>query len=288
MTRWHMFLMTALAMVAFAANSVLNRLALADGTIDALAYSGLRLAAGAIALWAILALRGAARPGAGLGGTWSGAAALAAYAIGFSLAYVQLDAGLGALVLFTSVQIGILLWARVKGERPGRLEMAGFALALLALALLLRPATDAPAPASVALMVLAGLAWAAYTLIGRGSSQPLRDTAGNFMRCAPLGVVLAAPAVWANAISPLGWAYAIASGALASGIGYAIWYAVLPALTRSSAAYVQLSVPAIAAMGGALFIAEPLTIRMAICAAGILGGVALALRGAEARRRQSA
>ncbi|MCL1629100.1 DMT family transporter [Roseibaca sp. V10] len=284
MTHARLLVLTTLAMVAFAANSVLNRLALADGTIDALSYSGIRLAAGALTLAAILALRGAMRPGDRIAGSWGGAASLAAYATAFSLAYLQLDAGLGALILFASVQIGMLAWAVLKGERPGALEGGGFFLAFLSLALLLRPGTSAPAPFAVVLMVLAGLAWAAYTLIGRGSSQPLRDTAGNFLRCAPLGMVLAAPAVWGNAISPPGWAYAIASGALASGLGYAIWYAVLPALPRSSAAYVQLTVPAIAAIGGVLFIAEPLSLRMILCAGGILGGVALALWGAERRK----
>lgn len=284
MTHARLLVLTTLAMVAFAANSVLNRLALADGAIDALVYSGIRLGAGALTLGAILILRGVMRRGDGIAGSWGGAASLAVYATAFSLAYLQLDAGLGALVLFASVQIGMLAWAIFKGERPGALEGGGFLLAFLSLALLLRPGTSAPDPVAVTLMGLAGLAWAAYTLIGRGSSQPLRDTGGNFLRCAPLGMILAAPAVWGGAISASGWAYAIASGALASGLGYAAWYAVLPTLPRSSAAYVQLTVPAIAALGGALFISEPLTLRVILCAAGILGGVALALRGAERRK----
>lgn len=283
MTTAKLVALSALAMVAFAANSVLNRLALADGTIDALAYSGIRLAAGAVTLWAIVALRGRARVRRGLGGSWAGATALAIYATGFSLAYLRLDAGLGALVLFAAVQVGMLSWAVLRGERPVVLEIAGFALAVLSLAVLLRPGASAPDPAATALMALAGLAWAAYTLIGRGSSRALWDTTGNFLRCAPLGTALAAPAVWGGAVSGPGWAYAVASGALASGLGYAIWYSVLPALPRRSAAYVQLTVPAIAALGGVVFIAEPLTPRVMMSAAGILGGVALALHGAERR-----
>ena len=247
-------LLTAVAMLAFAANSVLNRLALAQGEADAVTYTGVRLASGALVLGLLLALRGAAPRLGRIGGSRGGAVSLCVYAIAFSFAYLQLGAGTGALLLFASVQIGMLGWAIRQGDRPGGLEAAGFALAILFLALLLMPGLTAPDPLGALLMVLAGLAWAAFTLIGRGSTAPLVDTAGNFLRCLPLALRLT--------------------------------LAVLTRLGRSAAAYVQLTVPALAAAGGVLFIAEPLTLRLALCSAGILGGVGLALWGAEARRRR--
>ncbi|MEH6772318.1 MAG: DMT family transporter [Cereibacter changlensis] len=279
-------LLTAVAMLAFAANSVLNRLALAQGEADAVSYTGVRLASGALVLGLLLALRGAAPRVGRIGGSLGGAVSLCVYAIAFSFAYLQLGAGTGALLLFASVQIGMLGWAIRQGDRPGGLEAAGFALAILFLALLLMPGLTAPDPLGALLMVLAGLAWAAFTLIGRGSTAPLIDTAGNFLRCLPLALLLILAGMLTEGATLAGWLYAIASGALASGLGYAIWYGVLPRLGRSTAAYVQLTVPALAAAGGVLFIAEPLTLRLALCSAGILGGVGLALWGAEARRRR--
>jgi len=277
--------LTALAMLAFAANSVLNRLALAEGAADPLGYTGIRLASGALMLALLLALRGAAPRPSRPGGTLIGAAALAAYAVAFSFAYLRLSAGTGALILFAAVQFGMLGAALAKGDRPGPTELAGFATASLFLILLLLPGLTAPDPLGAALMTGAGLAWAAYTLAGRASASPLTDTGGNFLRCLPLALLMILPALWQGTVSPAGWAYAIASGALASGLGYAVWYSVLPALARGTSAYVQLTVPAIAALGGVAFIAEPLTPRLALCAAGILGGVALAVRGAERRRK---
>ncbi len=280
-------LLTAMAMVAFAANSVLNRIALAQDEADALTFTGVRLASGALMLALILACRGAAPHRGRIGGSAGGALALFGYAIAFSVAYLALGAGTGALLLFASVQIGMLGWAIARGDRPGLFEGAGFTIAIVFLVLLLMPGLTAPDPLGAFLMVLAGLAWAAYTLIGRGSVAPLTDTAGNFIRCLPVAVLLILPGLWGQTMSPAGWSYAIASGALASGLGYAIWYSVLPSLHRSTAAYVQLTVPAIAAAGGVVFIAEPLTLRLALCSGGILGGVGLALWGAEARRRRA-
>ncbi|NYS26367.1 DMT family transporter [Rhodobacteraceae bacterium 2376] len=279
--------LTALAMVAFAANSVLNRIALAEGEADALTYTGVRLASGALMLVLILVWRGA-RPGWGrMGGSTGGALALFLYAIAFSYAYLDLAAGTGALLLFAAVQLGMLGWAIGQGDRPGAFEWAGFSAAMLFLVFLVLPGVTAPDPFGAALMILAGLAWAAYTLIGRGSAAPLVDTGGNFLRCLPIAFLLILPGLFAQTTSLAGWLYAIASGALASGLGYAIWYSVLPALERSTAAYVQLSVPAIAAVGGVLFIAEPLTLRLVLCSLGILGGVALALWGADQRKRRA-
>lgn len=274
--------LTALAMLAFAANSVLNRLALAGDEAGAAGFAGVRLASGAVVLTLILLWR---RPGGrSVGGSWAGAAALAVYALAFSVAYIDLGAATGALVLFASVQAGMLGWAVRQGDRPGRVEWAGFALAMACLALLVSPGLAAPDPAGAALMAVAGLAWAAYSVIGRGSAAPLADTGGNFLRCLPLALLLLLPELAAPTLSAAGWALAVASGALASGLGYAVWYAVLPALSRSTAAYVQLTVPVIAAAGGVAFLSEPVTLRLALCTAGVLAGVALALRAAERRR----
>ncbi|TVR48144.1 MAG: DMT family transporter [Rhodobacteraceae bacterium] len=279
-------LLTALAMVAFAANSVLNRVALAGGEADALGYTGIRLASGALMLGLILAWRGRRPRWGRMGGSMGGALALFLYAIAFSYAYLDLAAGTGALLLFAAVQLGMLGWAIGHGDRPGAVEWAGFTVAVLFLIFLVLPGVSAPDPLGAALMILAGLAWAAYTLLGHGSAAPLVDTGGNFLRCLPIALLLILPGLFEQTISPAGWLYAIASGALASGLGYAVWYSVLPALERSTAAYVQLTVPAIAAGGGVLFIAEPLTLRLVLCSLGILGGVALALWGADQRKRR--
>lgn len=279
--------LTAIAMIAFAANSVLARLALADGGADALSFTGLRLLAGAAMLWVLLMSR-QTRLHTGVAGSWTASAALTGYALSFSVAYLMLGAGTGALILFASVQFGILGWAILKGDRPSRLEWLGVVIAFAALAYLVSPGLVAPDPLGTALMVVAGLCWAAYTLLGRGSTAPLADTAGNFVRAAPLGIVLLAIGMLGRSLEPVAVLYALASGAIASGLGYALWYAVLPQMSRTTAGIVQLTVPAIAAAGGVLLIAEPLTLRLAIASAGILGGVAVALIAADRRRRAAA
>ncbi len=276
-----LILLTAVAMLAFAANSVLARLAFATAGAEAMSYTGIRLAAGALTLALLLAARTRAVPK--IAGTWPGAAALLGYALFFSIAYLLLGAGTGALILFATVQIGILGWAVLKGDRPGPLQWLGLAIAFAALVYLISPGLVAPHPLGTLLMVVAGLCWAAYTLIGRGSQSPLADTAGNFIRCAPAAVALIVAGALIHGITPLAATYAVLSGAIASGLGYAIWYAVLPALSRARAGIVQLSVPAIAAAGGVLLLAEPLTLRLGIATAGIIGGVALALTSANRR-----
>ncbi|MEO6394923.1 MAG: DMT family transporter [Devosia sp.] len=274
-----------IAMLAFAANSILARLAFSTAAAEPLSYTGIRLAAGAVTLALLLLLRREqAWPPAGC---WSAAAALAGYALFFSLAYVLLGAGTGALILFASVQIGILAWAVHKGDRPGLLEWAGLVIAFCALGYLVSPGLVAPHPLGALMMVVAGLCWAGYTLIGRGSRSPVSDTGGNFLRTAPFAIVLILAGLFTKPLDPLALGYAIASGALASGIGYAVWYAVLPALSRVRAAIVQLTVPAIAATGGVLLIAEPLTLRLVIASLGILGGVAFALIAGERRRART-
>lgn len=279
-------LLTAVAMGAFAANSVLARLALGSGAIDAASYTGIRLASGAVVLGMLVMLRGKSgwRSLARLG-TWQQAAALLGYALAFSLAYQLLGASVGALILFASVQIGMVARAVLVGDRPGALEWLGLGLAGAAFVYLVSPGLASPDPLGALLMVMSGLCWAAYSLLGRGSSQPLADTAGNFLRCLPVAVLLLVGGLALNAPRLDGVIYAVASGAIASGLGYAIWYAALPELSRTRAAVVQLSVPVIAAFGAALFIGETVTPRLLVSSALILGGIALATLLAGRRSR---
>ena len=286
-------ILTAVSMLAFAANSVLARLALGRGHIDALAYSGIRLTAGAAVLVAIVLWRvwraadAMHRPlvrGAWIGGSWAGALSLLVYAVAFAIAYVQVATGPGALILFASVQFAMLAWAVVRGDRPALLEWLGIGVAFGALVYLVSPSLVAPPLGAALLMAVAGAAWGAYSLIGRGSQAPLVDSAGNFLRCAPAGVVLIGLGVWRLPPDALGLACALASGALASGLGYIIWYSALPSLSRTRAAFVQLTVPAIAALGGVVFVGETLTVRLVLATAGITGGVALALAASQRRR----
>lgn len=279
--------LTATAMVAFAANSVLARLALAGSAIDDLGYTGWRLASGAVVLFLLSRLVGHRDGAPALAGSWPQAAALFGYALAFSIAYLWLGAAVGAIVLFGAVQFGMIARALVAGDRPGAVEWGGLAIAFAALVWLVSPGVAAPSPLGVALMAFAGLCWAAYSLLGRGSVDPLADTTGNFVRCLPVAVLLIA---WGWRVHPpdtAGLAYAMASGALASGLGYAVWYAVLPALSRVTAASVQLTVPAIAAAGAVVFIGEPLTTRMVAASLAILAGIALAILAGERRRRRS-
>lgn len=283
--------LTALSMLAFAANSVLARLALGSGGIDALGYAGVRLGAGALALAAVAAL--VARPAVPggtrfrLAGSRVQAAALFGYATAFSLAYLRLGASAGALILFGSVQLGMLSRAIIAGDRPGAWEWLGLAAAFLALVYLVSPGLAAPDPTGAALMVASGLFWAAYSLLGRGSTQPLADTTGNFLRCLPAAVLLGIAGFLASRPSPAGLGYAVASGAIASGLGYIVWYAALPRLTRSRAAIVQLSVPVLAAAGAVAFIGEALSFRLVAAGLVVLAGVALAIVAGDRRKARS-
>jgi drug/metabolite transporter (DMT)-like permease len=272
-------------MLAFAANSILARLALAEHSIDPLAYTGIRLASGALVLAVIahLHIHRSWVKGLSTGGSWAGALALLLYAITFSIAYLMIGAGTGALVLFASVQIGMLAWAIIKGDRPRLLEWLGIGIAFAGLVYLVSPGLAAPRIPGVLLMAIAGLSWGAYSLIGRGSRSPLADSAGNFVRCAPVGVGLICVGLWSYQPSGKGLTYAVASGMIASGLGYITWYTVLPDLSRTRAAFVQLTVPAIAAAAGVAFIGEPVTLRLSIAMVAIIGGVALGLL-ASARR----
>jgi drug/metabolite transporter (DMT)-like permease len=274
--------LTVFTMVAFASNSILCRLALGAGSIDPASFTTLRIASGAVTLVLIASLsRRRARPGGG----WASAFFLFLYAIAFSLAYISLSAGTGALILFGCVQATMLGAALRSGERPGALQWTGLVIALGGLAFLTAPGLTAPAPAGSALMATAGVAWGVYTLRGRSGQDPLAATARNFSRAVPFALAVSLVLLGKRDISARGAVLAVASGALASGIGYVVWYAALRGLTATRAATVQLSVPVLAALGGVMFLSEVLTARLAVSAVLILGGVALALAGRMRRSR---
>jgi drug/metabolite transporter (DMT)-like permease len=260
-------------MVAFAGNSLLCRLALRDTSIDAATFTFIRVASGAIAL--ALIVRARASPAGGPAGSWPSAAALFAYAALFSYSYLTLSAGTGALLLFGAVQATMIGYGLWRGERLGLVQLAGLALAIGGLVFLLSPGIAAPPALGAALMIAAGIAWGIYSLRGKGAGDPTRVTAGNFSRAVVFAVILSAGAFPWMKVHATGALYAVASGALASGVGYAIWYTALRGLRPMSAASVQLSVPALAAAGGIVLLGEPLTLRFAISSAAILGGIAL-------------
>jgi drug/metabolite transporter (DMT)-like permease len=276
-------LLTALAMLAFAGNSLLCRLALRETAIDAASFTAIRLASGALTLWLLLRLRTARQP---MAGNWPGALALFAYAAAFSFAYLQLDTGVGALLLFGAVQLSMLLWGLWRGERLGLAASLGTALAAGGLLALLLPGASAPPLTAALLMLLAGVAWGGYSLLGRGQGDPLAVTAGNFLRAAPLALLLALALLPHLSWDGAGLCYALLSGALTSGVGYAIWYSALPGLRASQAATVQLSVPILAALGGALLLGEALSLRLLLSAGAVLGGIALVL-GSRQRKAGS-
>ncbi|UPH71531.1 DMT family transporter [Abyssibius alkaniclasticus] len=265
-------LITLLALVAFAANSVLARAALADGAIDAAAFTAIRIASGAVVLALLLALR---QKNAIRFGNWPAALALLLYAAAFSFAYLSLDAGLGALILFGAVQITMFTGGIIEGERPQLGRWLGMGLGLVGLAVLFVPGAATPSAIGSALMLAAGVGWGIYSLLGRHTKQPLAATAGNFLRAAPLGLLIWA-LVGGGANAP-GIALAVASGALASGLGYAIWYYALPKLDASLAAIAQLCVPIIALGGGIIWLAESPTPTFMLASALILGGIGLAV-----------
>lgn len=272
MSRIRVALLTALAMIAFAGNSIFCRLALKDTAIDAVSFTSIRIISGALALWVILRLRSGPSH---VAGSWFSALALFAYAASFSFAYVTLSAGTGALLLFGAVNgtmIGYGLWT---GERLQVSQMAGLVLAFAGLVWLLLPGITAPPLLGTALMLGAGIAWGIYSLRGKGGGDATAATAGNFMRAVPFAMMLFITASSWVSVEPTGFLYAVMSGALTSAVGYAIWYAALRGLAASSAATVQLSVPVIAAVAGVIFLGEAITLRLVIASFAILGGIAL-------------
>jgi drug/metabolite transporter (DMT)-like permease len=264
--------LTMLAMLAFAANSLLCRMALAHTTTGAASFTAIRLVSGAIILWLLVAWRGRVQASTG---NWRSAFALFAYAAGFSFAYISLTAATGALLLFGAVQVTMIGHGLWRGERLRMVQVLGCAAAFAGLVGLLLPGLSAPPLGGAVLMLGAGFAWGVYSLRGRQADDPVTVTAGNFARAVPFALLLAL-ALWRDrSVDGAGIAYAIASGALASGMGYVIWYAALPRLRPTSAAIVQLSVPLLAAAGGVVILGEPLTLRLVVGSIAILGGIAL-------------
>lgn len=275
-------LLTAVAMLAFAGNSLLCRLALKTTEIDPATFTSLRLLSGALMLTLLLRLR---HGRAAMAGSWRGATALFIYAAAFSFAYGSLAAGVGALLLFGAVQISMLLWGWRQGEWPGPISLAGLLLAFAGLLMLLLPGASAPALGGSMLMLLAGVAWGAYSLLGRTSSDALAATTGNFVRSLPMAALLSLVLVQTASWDMNGVLYALASGALASGLGYAIWYMAIVDLKAIQAATVQLSVPIITALAGGLLLDEALSLRLTLSSLAVLGGIALVL---AARQRATA
>jgi drug/metabolite transporter (DMT)-like permease len=277
LTSTRLFTLTLIAMIAFAGNSLLCRLALKQTGIDAASFTFIRIVSGAAALWFIAKMRKVAWRKAG---NWPSALALFAYAAAFSFAYVSLSAGTGALLLFGAVQATMILWGLRRSERLRVRQLAGLALALTGLVALLFPGLSAPSLSASILMLGAGVAWGIYSLRGKAASDAMAATTGNFLRAVPLAAVLSIALLpWAH-IDRAGVGYAVLSGAIASGLGYAIWYTALSdsmpvRLGSASAATVQLSVPVLAAAGGILLLGEPITFRYLVTSIAVLGGIAL-------------
>ena len=270
-----LILLTVFTMLAFAANSILTRMAIEGGHIDPSSFAAIRIVAGAVALTMILILRGGRLP-LFERARIVGALSLAGYMIGFSLAYATLDAGLGALILFGVVQVTIFVYGALRGAVPSPRQLRGAGVAFIGLIIALWPSDGSSSSITgTALMVVAGLGWAAYTLVGRGATNPLAATAANFVLATPLLlVILIGQSLNANV---LGIGLAILCGAVTSGLGYSLWYSVLPKMTSTTAAIVQLSVPIIAIGAGAVFLGEAVGIVIIIAATLVVGGIALAV-----------
>ncbi len=275
-------LLVALAMIAFAANSLLCRVAFTQTSIDPATFTVVRLVCGALALAPLLLRKRRSGP---IGTTsirkWSGAIALVVYAFGFSIAYQYLSAATGALILFGSVQLSMLIYGLAHGDRPDGLQWLGIILALAGLVALLWPGLEAPTPLGTFGMLVAGLAWAGYTVLGRQSADAVTMTARNFFYAAALGLPLLIVFLENLNFDPAGLMYAAISGALTSGLGYIIWYRALPLISGATAATVQLSVPVLTALGGVLILTEPLTARLFWAGAAIILGIAITTLSAK-------
>lgn len=267
-------ILTAVAMVAFAANSVLCRLALGAGLIDAASFASIRVFAGAAILALVLVAR---RPAASRVPNWRSVSALFVYMACFSFAYLSLSAGTGALVLFGAVQLTMFTVALRRGERFSLVSWFGLLLAIAGLVYLVAPGITAPDPFGAALMAVAGIAWGIYSLFGRSAKDPTAATAWNFIYSLPLAIIMSLLFATDAAVTVRGGLLAVGSGAIASGLGYVTWYAALQGLSATSAATVQLSAPVIAAVGGVLLLAEGVSVRLVLASVATLGGVALVL-----------
>ncbi len=268
-------ILTLVALVAFAANSILARAALTATAIDPVSFTAIRIVSGAIMLWLIVRTRSSPAEGRG---SWGSALALFGYAIAFSIAYLSLTAATGALLLFGAVQVTMVSWNLLTGNRLTARQWAGFALALVGLVWLLLPGLAAPPAVPAALMITAGVAWGIYTLRAtKGAGDPTRVTASNFLRASLPALVVAVAFHDPASIDAAGTLLAIASGALASGLGYAVWYAALKHIQTSTAAVAQLSVPVITAIAGVGLLAEPVSLRLVLAGTAVLAGIALVM-----------
>lgn len=274
MSRLRIVTVTSLAMLAFAGNSLLCRLALKLTHLDAASFTTIRLTSGAATLWFIVQTTRRAQEG---GGNWISATALFVYAAGFSFAYTLLNTATGALLLFGAVQATMIGYGAWAGERLRLAQTAGLVLAICGLVALLLPGLSAPPLGASLLMICSGIAWAFYSLRGRGAGDPTKVTAGNFLRAVPMAISLSLLLRKNIAFDSTGICYAMLSGAVTSGIGYAIWYTALPSLKATSAATLQLSVPVLATLGGVLLLGEDLTFRVVGASLAILGGIALVI-----------
>jgi len=273
-------LLTSVALIAFAANSVLNRLALVDKSIDAPSFTIIRLLSGAVVLLLILLIRKKSKSNSvSSTGSWTSSLMLFIYAISFSLAYVNLDTATGALILFAAVQISMLAISMFKGIRLSLFECLGVIIAFIGFVYLVLPDISTPSATGFLLMTVAGIAWGIYTLNGHASKDALSDTAYNFIRTIPFVIIVILLSLKNSEFTNKGILLAMLSGGVASGIGYTIWYSALRGLTSTQAAVVQLSVPVIAALGGVVFVSEYLTIRLFISIMLILGGIFLVIIG---------
>lgn len=276
MSRNRVLWMTSLAMIAFAANSLLCRLALRGEHIDAASFTLLRIASGALILWLIIRFKDKNTTSQG---NWLSAVALFIYAAGFSFAYLAISAGVGALLLFGAVQATMIGYGLWRGERLNTIQSCGLILACIGLIALMLPGSAAPPMGSAFLMVAAGIAWGIYSLRGKGVGNATANTAGNFMRALPLACGLTILMAGNAHMDSLGILYALLSGALASGLGYAIWYAALPGMQATNAATVQLSVPVLATIGAAIFLDEMITTSLVLVSLAILSGIAVVILG---------
>lgn len=278
--RFRTVVFTIFALLAFAANSLLCRSALGEPSIDAASFTSIRLLSGAVALWIIGRLL---TPGGSprASGSWRSAFALFLYAAGFSFSYLSLSAGTGALLLFGAVQATMIGAGLLGGERPHPAQWIGLLIAIGGLAFLVFPGLSAPSPLGAALMVVAGVAWGVYSLRGRGVGDPTAVTADNFRRAVPFAAGVTLATLSDAHVSPTGAWLAGLSGALASGVGYVLWYAALRGLTATRAATVQFSVPILVALGAVIVLDEPVSLRLVVATVLIIGGVALTLMGRE-------
>ena len=275
-------LFTVLALIAFAANSVLCRLALGENAIDASTFTIVRLLSGAIVLTVIISIgkiKAKANSNSSTKGSWPASIALFIYAITFSFAYVTLDTATGALILFGSVQITMILMSIFSGNRLHISEWFGMALAFTGFVYLILPGITTPSVIGFFLMTVSGIAWGIYTLKGRGSQNPIMDTAFNFLRTMPFVIILAVITIKYAHYSSEGILLAVLSGSIASGIGYMIWYSALSGLSVTQAAVLQLLVPVIAAVGGVIFVSESISLRLTVSSAMILGGILMVVLG---------